>query len=348
VRGAATTSEPAERGITVEHPPAKRWWRRRSNRRITVAGPSVLAWLADALRTVATKLAPVGKALVVVAFVAAAVWGGRQVVRHVIASPRFAVRDIQVGPSTRVSADEIRALAGVQIGDRLLAVDPDTVAARLAAHPWILAARVRRELPSTLAIEVTERRAVASALLGALYLLDAEGRPFKRATFTEADGLPVVTGVTRDQYAAVRSTSEAVFRQALELFATYGDGHPERPKLSEVHVDTRVGFSLVLFDGSGEIRLGRGDFEAKLARFDRIFAALGPRGPAVLETVYLDGPLSDRVTVRMARGPKDNDPKDDPAPRATVASEKPHPAARHLDPTPAPAPAAGGEVPAED
>jgi cell division septal protein FtsQ len=143
--------------------------------------------------------------------------------------------------------------------------------------------------------------------------------------------------VTRDQYAAVRTTSEAVFRQALELYAMYSDGHPERPKLSEVHVDTRAGLSLVLFDGSGEIRLGRGELEAKLARFDRIFAALGPRGPAALETVYLDGPLSDRVTVRMVTAAND-----DPAPpRAPVASERPRPAARHLAPSPEPAPTTG-------
>lgn len=339
---AAATPEPAERGITVEHPPVKRrFLRRRSNRRITVAGPSVLPWIAGGLRTVGAKLAIVGKALVVVALAAAVVWGGRCVVRHVIASPRFAVRDVEVGPSTRVSAEEIRALAGVQLGDRLLAVDPDAVAARLTTHPWILAARVRRELPSTLAIEVTERHAVASALLGALYLLDADGRPFKRATFAEADGLPVITGVSRDQYAAVRTTSEAVFRQALDLYDTYSDGHPERPKLSEVHVDTRAGFSLVLLEGSGEIRLGRGDFEAKLARFDLIFAALGPRGPSALETVYLDGPLSDRVTVRMADAGKVE--PDAPAPRATVASEKPRPAGRRPVPSPEPAPPASDE-----
>ena len=339
MRDTATT-EPAERGITVEHPPVKRrFFRRRSNRRIPVAGPSVLPWVAGGLRIVGAKLAVVGKVLLVAACAAGAVWGGRRVVRHVIASPRFAVREIAVGPSTRVSSDEIRALAGIQLGDRLLAVDPDTVAARLTTHPWILAARVRRELPSTLAIEVTERHAAASALLGALYLLDTDGRPFKRATFAEADGLPVITGVTRDQYAAVRGTSEAVFRQALDLYHTYSDGHPERPKLSEVHVDTRAGFSLVLFEGSGEIRLGRGDFEGKLARFDRIFAALGPRGPAALETVYLDGPLSDRVTVRMAEAAKE-----DPGPaRATVASEKPRPAVRRPVPPREPAPPASDE-----
>jgi cell division septal protein FtsQ len=332
MRGAAgANAEPAEARITVEHPPVKRrLFRRRSNRRITVARPSIAAWVAGGLHAAASRLAIVGQALVVAAFVAGALWAGRQVVRHVIASPRFAVRDVEVGPVTRASADEIRELAGVHPGDRLLAVDPDAVAARLATHPWILSARVRRQLPSTLEIEVTERRAVASAMLGALYLLDGAGRPFKRATFAEADGLPVITGVTRDQYASVRVTSEAVFRQALGLYGSYADGHPERPKLSEVHVDTRAGFSLMLYDGGGEIRLGRGDFEAKLARFDRIFAALGPRGTSALKTIYLDGPLSDRVAVRMAAPPEAADE------RPTVASEKPHPARKRPEPPAAP------------
>ncbi len=90
-----------------------------------------------------------------------------------------------------------------------------------------------------------------------------------------------------------------MFRQALALLAQYTDGHPERPRLSEVHVDPRSGFSLILFDGSGEVRLGRGDFAAKLARLDRVFAGLGSRGPGALSVVYLDGPLSDRVALRL-------------------------------------------------
>lgn len=295
----ASAVPPTDR-ITVEHPPPRRkFFRRRNNRRLTVVRPSVGVALHEFFRALGRRLAMVGKALAVVAFVVASAQVGRLVVRRVIASPRFAVQQIAVGPTDHVSADEVTALAGVQLGDKLLAVDPDVVASRLTTHPWILAARVRRELPSTLSIEVTERRAVASALLGALYLLDANGRPFKRATFGEADGLPVVTGVSRDQYATVRSTSEAVFRQALGLLAQYSEGHPERPPLSEVHVDPRAGFTLVLFDGSGEIRLGRGDFPAKLARLDRIFAALGPRGPSALSVVYLDGPLSDRVALRL-------------------------------------------------
>jgi len=310
----SASSAQAQRTVAVERTPARRgFFKRRSNRRIVVSRPSAALWLAGQLRVLAAKLVLVGKVLAVVVFLAAAAAGGRQAIRHVIASPRFAVRDIRVGPTAHVTPDELRELAGVRIGDRLLAVDPDVVAARLTTHPWIVSARVRRELPSALAIEVTERHAVASALLGALYLLDDSGRPFKRATFEEADGLPVLTGITRDQYAAMRPTSEAAFRETLSLLGAYAgasDGRPEisdpgtvsapaRPKLSEIHVDPRAGFTLVLFDGGGEIRLGRGDWASKLAAFDRILGALGPRGPAALATVYLDGAPSERVTLRL-------------------------------------------------
>jgi cell division septal protein FtsQ len=74
-----------------------------------------------------------------------------------------------------------------------------------------------------------------------------------------------------------------------------------RPALSEVHIDPRYGFSLLLYDGGGEIRLGRGDYTDKLARLDRILAALRALDrPAVLRTVHLDGPNRDRVPVRLA------------------------------------------------
>jgi cell division protein FtsQ len=276
------------------------WFRRRSNRRLTVTGPSIGAWLADLCHALGAKLLVAAKVLAVLASIAGAVLAGRQAVRHVIASPRFAVRELRIGPTTHVPPDDIRVLVGVRVGDPLLAVDPDAVAAALTKHPWIASARVRRDLPATLAVDVVERRANATALIGALYLLDEAGRPFKRATPAEADGLPVVTGVTREQYAAMRATSEAVFRDGLALLAAYTTDHPTRPKLSEVHVDPRNGFSLVLLDGGGEIRLGRGDFSDKLARFDQIVASLGGRGPAALSTVYLDGPLADRVTLRLA------------------------------------------------
>ncbi|HVU52313.1 MAG TPA: FtsQ-type POTRA domain-containing protein [Polyangia bacterium] len=293
-------------------PPRRGWFKRRRNQRVVVARPSLLVLASEALRGVALRLALVGKVLATLACLAAAVVGGRHLVRHVVASPRFALREIRAEATLHVSHDDIVALAGVEPGAELLAIDTDAVAARVATHPWVQAVRVRRQLPSALAIDVVERRAAASALLGTLYLIDDSGRPFKRATLDEADGLPVITGVARDQYTLARVASEAAFREALALLALYraddelaaarraGGGAAARPALSEIHIDPRAGYSLVLYDGGGEVRLGRDDWPAKLARLDEIFAALGPRGPAALRAVHLEGPSHDRIAVRLA------------------------------------------------
>ncbi|HVX97042.1 MAG TPA: FtsQ-type POTRA domain-containing protein [Polyangia bacterium] len=292
--------------------PRRGWFRRRRNQRVVVQRPSPIVLIADALRAVGSRLAVLGKALATLALVAGALWGGRQLIRHVVASPRFALREIRADATLHVSRDEILALAGAEIGDRLLAIDTDAIAARVATHPWVASVRVRRQLPSELVIDVVERRAVASALLGTLYLIDEAGRPFKRATLDEADGLPVITGVARDQYTLARGASEAAFREALSLLALYrtgdelagtrraGANRPPRPALSEIHVDPRAGYSLILYDGGGEILLGRDEWPAKLARFDEILGAVGPRGPSVLRTVHLDGPTRDRVAVKLA------------------------------------------------
>ncbi|HEV3031443.1 MAG TPA: FtsQ-type POTRA domain-containing protein, partial [Polyangia bacterium] len=297
--------------------PRRGWFRRRHNPRSLVARPALVVLVGAALRAAGRRVAFLGKVLATLAFLGGAAIAGRHLVRHVVASPRFALREVRADATLHVSREEIVALAGAELGDRLLAIDTDAVAARVATHPWVASVRVRRQLPSALAIDVVERRAVASALLGTLYLVDEAGRPFKRANLDEADGLPVITGIARDQYTLARLATEAAFREALGLLALYrvgdelaaarrADGVPvpaTRPALSEVHVDPRAGYSLVLYEGGGEILLGRGDWAGKLARLDEILAALGPRGPAALRAVHLEGPTQDRVAVRLAPPP---------------------------------------------
>jgi cell division protein FtsQ len=291
-------------------------FKRRQNRRITVASPSVAVWVARVVQAGVRRGLVLLKVLAALAVLAGAAWGGQQAVRHVVASPRFALRQVWVSPTQRVRREEILALAEVETGDRLLSIDTDAVAARVASHPWVAAARVRRELPSVLAIDITERRAAGVAVLGGLYLIDESGHPFKRATLEEADGLVLLTGVSRQQYASFRDASAAAYREALAILDEYrapvgtpepapsaATASPARPPLSEIHIDPRYGFSLLLYDGGAEIRLGRGDYTDKLERLDRILAglsALGARGPAALRTVHLDGPNRDRVPVRLA------------------------------------------------
>jgi cell division protein FtsQ len=293
-----------EESAPAPRPPAA--WRRRrgGNRRVVVKRTPVLVAVAGGVSAIGRALFVlcriVAKVLVVAGLLSALIVGGRLGVRHVMASPRFALREVEVTPTIRVTRDEILALAAVNEGDRLLALDTDRIAGRVAEHPWIAEARVRRELPSGLHIDLVERRAAAVVALGALYLIDESGRPFKRATMEEADGLPVITGVERALYVDARAASEAAFREALALAAAWR-ARPERPPLSEVNIEPRHGFTVFLLDGGAEVRLGRGDYDRKLGSLDRILAAVKTSGAGVaaIRVVHLDGANPNHVPVRM-------------------------------------------------
>ena len=285
--------------------------RHRRNRRVAiqrksltnlVAGAGDRAWRAG-LRV--GRVA--GKLFLLMSVFAVCVVGGRWAVSHVVDSPRFQIREIECSATPHLGQAEILALASIAVGDKLLGVDTDAVAARIATHPWVAAVRASRRLPSSLLIEVTERRAVAVAALSGLYLLDEAGRPFKRATMDEADGLPVLTGIDRARYAQLREASEAAFREALVVLHQY-QSRSGRPPLSEVSIDPGFGFSLFLLEGGAEIRLGRGNYGKKLAQLDQILEAMAAKdmgGLSTLEIVHLDLPESERIPVLLRGGDKE-------------------------------------------
>ncbi len=87
-------------------------------------------------------------------------------------------------------------------------------------------------------------------------------------------------------------------KRALEALKRYYDGAP-RPPLSEVAVGERDQLTLFLRQGGVALRLGASASDARLKRFDRVWAALGPDTQRV-RVVYLDNEIrADRVTVRF-------------------------------------------------
>lgn len=280
---------------------------------------SPLAWIAyagEGLWRAGQRAARVAfKLLLLAAILVACAWGMHLGLRHVVDSPRFRLQAIEFAPTPHLGLSAVLALAGVRVGDRLLSIDADAVAARIATHPWVKSVRVSRRLPGCLVVEVSERRAVAAASLSGLYLVDENGRPFKRASMDEADGLPVLTGIERSRYAEMREVSEAAFREALALLRAY-QAKPGRPAVGEIGIEPGFGFSLFLFEGGAEIRLGQGDFGKKLAQLDQIFDAVKAKsmgGLSTLGIVHLDLPEGGRVPV-LLRGGSDAEAPAKPTP----------------------------------
>lgn len=295
--------------LDVETPGRRLFRRRHRNHRVIAQRKSLLVWLGDGgvkvRRALARALRVLGRVLLVLAVAAACGWGGRWALAQVVDSPRFQIRNIEFSHTPHLGEEDLLRLASVEMGEPLLGIDTDQVARRIASHPWVATARVSRRLPSSLVIEVTERHAVAAVALSGLYLIDRSGRPFKRASMEEADGLPVVTGIERDRYAQMREVSEAAFREAMAVLDDYRS-KPGRPMVGEVNIDPGHGFSLFLLEGGAEIRLGRGDFGKKLAQLDQIFDAVLAHagGLTALRIVQLDLPESGRVPVLLRDGDK--------------------------------------------
>ena len=160
----------------------------------------------------------------------------------------------------------MRHLADVALGSPLVDVDLAATAAGVERHPWVAHADVRRAFPDRVVIDVRERVPTALLLLDDLYVVDAEGNPFRKATGVSLD-LPVITGIPLSFASEQPDLARRIIRDALQILADGGDdggagaGNIARNAVSEVRFDRRAGYMVVQRNG-GEVLLG---FEPKAA-----------------------------------------------------------------------------------
>ncbi len=227
--------------------------------------------------------------------------------------PRFEARRLSFRPTSHVDAGTLRALLGIDHGRNLLSVDLDALARKVAEHPWVARATVVRKLPDTLVVTVEEYEPVALLAAGDLYLVDRSGSPFKTREPGEGTALPVITGLDLADVTNRADPPEGLVR-ALDAVERYG--RRPRPPLGEVHVDERGGLTLYTATHGVQIVIGREDLDAALARFDALWAALGPKADR-LARVALDaaddGGEAWVTATFLAAGQTSSDPSAAPA-----------------------------------
>jgi cell division protein FtsQ len=221
--------------------------------------------------------------------------------RHAVLGDLFRIEAIRFEGLSRATPEELLELSPAQRGDHLLLCDTDVVAAALRRHPWVASVEVERELPRTLVVRVSERRAAALVDLGGLYLVDAKGEVFKRAAPGDGLDLPVVTGIGREAWIDRREEVEPLLAAALALLARWSERGLDRSEpVSEIHVDPDSGTTLWAGDDGLEVRLGHGDLPEKLERLERVLSAVAADRERA-EVLHLDNRRRpDWVTVRLA------------------------------------------------
>jgi cell division protein FtsQ len=257
------------------------------------------AAIADACGRLLRRSLPAAAAIAVLAVIGGALGAGY---RWLTRSPRFAITEIVVQGAHHVDPDALRARLPIRVGDNAFA--GLAAAARTAREdPWIAAAEVRRVLPHTIVVELREHVAAAVAELGEgeLYLIDATGRPFKRAAIEagETAGLPIVTGLGRAAFAADPAAAAAALQTAIAAVDRWRAAH--RPAIGEVHLDPHGGATLHTYDPAIAIQLGAlgDDAGARMRAFDAAWAGLSDAEHARTRAIHL-GARPDHVTVAFA------------------------------------------------
>jgi len=212
--------------------------------------------------------------------------------------PYFAVSEIIVSPTHRVREGALLQWMGLRPGVSIWSLAPRALERRLEEHPWIRRARVRRELPHRLIVEVVERQAAAVLLIDELYYVDRSGAVFARVGADESLDLPLVTGIEAAVVNGERPYPRHAVRQALrlgQLMAT--SGLPFR--VSEVHIERDQGITVFPVEPQVAVEFGWGRFPEKLARLGEVLGGFAGREGQLRE---IDLTYESQVVIRLRQG----------------------------------------------
>jgi cell division protein FtsQ len=203
---------------------------------------------------------------------------------------------IEISSLKRLHREEVIALAGVKPGDDMLAMKPRQIGEHLMKNPWVEKVNVRRYLPHTLSIEITEREPVAVVNMGYLYYLDKKGEVFKPLTGGDQLDYPVLTGISEEDMWKDPAGARAALKEVLGLITLLSGGQVMTlADISEIHYDKGYGFTLFTVRGGVPVKLGNSCYSEKLARLGRIYRDLQAQMPTL---EYIDLDYSDKIIVK--------------------------------------------------
>ena len=191
--------------------------------------------------------------------------------RSLLAGPQLTTLTLS-GHLQHVDPAAVRAAVLPELGSGFFDTRVGDVGAAVEALPWVAEASVRREWPHTLHIDIVEETPVAR--WGGDGLMDASGKVFAHSQEQTYLSLPALSG------------REGGEQDVLAQFNTLaGLLTPRGIAITSLSVDPR-GAATVLLDDGIEVRLGREDAAARLARFGAL--ALPALAAKLATVAYVD------------------------------------------------------------
>jgi cell division protein FtsQ len=227
--------------------------------------------------------------------ITAAAGGG---LHWLLTTQRFAVATIEVRGVSRVGPDQILAVAAIQHGTNIFKLDTRGVIDRVESLPEVRRADVVRELPNRVVISVEERRPFTLVHGGRLHWMDEEGRLLGASPEAVAPPMPVISGLSADELASMRTAPGPKARAAIGVIrALLRSGNGLTAEISEIDMSRREGPVLYTVDGV-EVRLGTEDWDERLARLEGLLAQIATQDVRTVDLRFRDQVVFQRSSIR--------------------------------------------------
>ena len=216
---------------------------------------------------------------------------------HVLQVDRIVVRG-----NERLSKGEVLAVLTGLRGESLVWTDLNVWRRRLLASPWVRDAALRRSLPSTVEVVISERQPVGIGRINSdMYLVDDRGIIIDQygPQYTELD-LPIVDGLSASPNDSPTMTDEVRAELAARVIASVKAKPAVARRLSQIDVSDAHNAKVILSGDPVVLQLGEDQFLARLESYLQLAAALRERVEAI---DYVDLRFDDRIYVRPAAKP---------------------------------------------
>jgi cell division protein FtsQ len=226
---------------------------------------------------------------------------GLYVVYHVtvlmLNAQALTITRISVSGNSRMSRGEVVALLDGLRGTNMVTADLESWRQKLLGSPWVAEAAIRRVLPGTVAVAISERQPMGIGRVGDdLYLIDDRGGIIDQfgPNYAEFD-LPIIDGLAAPPRDNGPLIDEVRAGFAAHVLASL-QAHPNLAKrVSELDVRDARDAVLLLKGDTTLVRLGNEQFAERLQSYLDLAPALRER---VAGIDYVDLRFDERVYVR--------------------------------------------------
>lgn len=229
-------------------------------------------------------------------------YAGYRATALVLHATGLQVRRIDVHGNVRLSSGDVQAIVDGMRGSNILTADLRGYRRRLMESPWVADAELRRVLPSTIEVFVSERHPIGLCRLGdELYLVDSHGTLIDEfgPQYSEFD-LPIIDGLARTPNAGQPVVDEARADLAARLIDAVSSHKQLAQRISQIDVSDAHDAVVLLRDDAALLHLGEDRFLERLQSYEELAPALRQRVPDI---DYVDLRFDERVYVRPATKP---------------------------------------------